>query len=214
MSLNRRKKLIELANRFDIVVIEDNPYGEVRFAGEKLPTLKQLDTEGRVIYLSTFSKIFSPGLRLGWINAEDIFIEKCVPLKQSMDLHTNIFAQIITSRYMEMFDIEVHIAEIRKTYKHRRELMIKCIKEEFPENIKYTLPNGGLFVWVELPENIDANEVFKMALKNNVAFVPGQPFFPNGNIKNTFRLNYSNMPDERIIEGIKRLGTVLKKFYM
>ncbi|WP_411681427.1 PLP-dependent aminotransferase family protein [Clostridium thailandense] len=212
MSLNRRKKLIELANKFDIVVIEDNPYGEVRFSGENLPPLKHFDKEGRVIYLSTFSKIFAPGLRIGWICADNSFIEKYVPFKQSMDLHTNIFAQIMTARYMEMFDIEAHISEIRETYKHRRELMIKCIKEEFPESTKYTLPDGGLFIWVELPKNIDTNEVFKLAIENNVAFVSGESFFPNGNNKNSFRLNYSNMPDERIIEGIKRLGKVLKEF--
>lgn len=211
MSLKRRKKLIEVANKFDVVVIEDNPYGEVRFAGEKLPPLKYFDTEGRVIYLSTFSKIFSPGLRIGWVCAEDIFIEKYVPLKQSIDLHTNIFAQIMTAKYMEMFDIESHIEEIRQTYKHRRELMIKCIKEEFPKNTKYTLPDGGLFIWVELSKNIDTNELFNTAIKNNVAFVPGGSFHPNGNNKNTFRLNYSNMPDDRIIEGIKRLGRVIKE---
>ncbi|MEA4848511.1 MAG: PLP-dependent aminotransferase family protein, partial [Clostridiaceae bacterium] len=212
MSLIRRKKLIELANRFDVIIIEDNPYGEVRFAGEKLPPLKHFDKEGRVIYLSTFSKIFSPGLRLGWICAENKFIEKYVPFKQSTDLHTNIFAQMITASYMKMFDIEAHINQISETYKHRRELMIKYMKEEFPENIKYTLPDGGLFIWVELPQNIDVNEVFKMALKDNVAFVSGESFFPNNKKKNTFRLNYSNMPDERIIEGIKRLGKVLNEF--
>lgn len=211
MSLRRRKKLIELANKFDIVIIEDNPYGEVRFAGEKIPPVKHFDTEGRVIYLSTFSKIFSPGLRLGWICAESGFIEKYVPFKQNIDLHTNIFSQMLAARYMEMFDIEAHIEKIKEVYRHRRELMINSIKEEFPENTKYTLPDGGLFIWVELPCNVDTSELFMKALDENVAFVPGESFFPNGNCKNAFRLNYSNMPEERIIEGIKRLGKVLKK---
>lgn len=212
MSLSRRKKLVELANKYDMVIIEDNPYGEVRFAGEKLPPVKHFDTEGRVIYLSTFSKIFAPGLRLGWICADKKFIDKYVPFKQNVDLHSDIFAQMITAKYMELFDIEAHIEKIREVYRHRRELMIKCIKEEFPENIKYTLPDGGLFIWVQLPENIDASELFVKALENNVVFVSGQSFFPNGNCKNAFRLNYSNMPDERIIEGIKRLAEVIKEY--
>lgn len=212
MSLSRRKKLVELANQYDIVIIEDNPYGEVRFAGEKLPPVKHFDTEGRVIYLSTFSKIFAPGLRLGWICADTEFIDKYVPFKQNVDLHSDIFAQMITAKYMELFDIEAHIEKIREVYRHRRELMINCIKEEFPKNVKYTLPDGGLFIWVELPENVDTSKLFVKALENNVVFVSGQSFFPNGNCKNGFRLNYSNMPDERIIEGIKRLAKVIKEY--
>lgn len=212
MSLERRKKLIEIANRYDIIIIEDNPYGAVRFAGEMLPPIKHFDTEGRVIYISTFSKIFAPGLRLGWICADTKFIEKYVPFKQNVDLHTNIFSQMMAAKFMEMYDMEVHINKIKEVYRHRRELMINCIKEEFPKNIKHTLPEGGLFIWVELPEYVNVQEVFMKSLDNNVAFVPGKSFFPNSNRDNTFRLNYSNMPDERIVEGIKRLGKVLKEF--
>lgn len=212
MSLDRRKKLIELANKYNVVIIEDNPYGEVRFAGEKIPPVKHFDTEGRVVYISTFSKIFAPGLRIGWICADTSFLEHYVPFKQNVDLHTNIFSQIMTYKYMEMYDIEEHIDKIRDVYKHRRELMIQCIKNYFPKNIEYTLPDGGLFIWVELPSNVDSTEVFTKSIANNVAFVPGNPFFPNGGFKNTFRLNYSNMPDDRIIEGIKRLGKVLYEF--
>ena len=210
MSLNRRKKLIEVAQKYDIVIIEDNPYGEVRFAGEKIPPIKSFDTDGRVIYISTFSKIFCPGLRLGWICAEPEIMQKYIPFKQSTDLHTDIFGQMLASRFMELYDIEKHIAKIREIYRHRRELMIKCIKEEFPKSVKYTLPEGGLFIWVELPSNINSKDIFTKSLKNNVAFVPGESFFPKGNCKNTLRLNYSNMPDDRIIDGIKRLGTVLR----
>ena len=211
MSLERRKKLIEIANKFDIVIIEDNPYGAIRFAGEELPPVKHFDTEGRVIYLSTFSKIFAPGLRLGWICADKSIIQKYVPFKQSADLHTDIFAQMITSKYMEMYDIEEHIQKIKEVYRHRRELMIQCIEKYFPKDIKHTLPDGGLFIWIQLPSNMDASDIFTKAIKNNVAFVAGKSFFPNANFKNSFRLNYSNMPDDRIIEGIKRLGEVLKK---
>lgn len=212
MSLERRKKLIEIANRYDIVIIEDNPYGAVRFAGEMLPPVKHFDTEGRVIYISTFSKIFAPGLRLGWICADPKFIEKYVPFKQNVDLHTNIFSQMMAAKFMEMYDMEVHIEKIKDVYRHRRELMINCIRQEFPKNIKHTLPEGGLFIWVQLPEHVNVQEVFIKSLDNNVAFVPGKSFFPNSNTDNTFRLNYSNMPDERIVEGIKRLGKVLKEF--
>ncbi|AZV56897.1 PLP-dependent aminotransferase family protein [Clostridium sp. AWRP] len=210
MSLERRKRLVEIANKFDIVIIEDNPYGAIRFAGEELPPVKHFDTEGRVIYLSTFSKIFAPGLRLGWICADKSIIQKYVPFKQSADLHTDIFAQMITAKYMEMYDIEEHIQKIKEVYRHRRELMIQCIEKYFPKDIKHTLPDGGLFIWIQLPSNMDASDIFTKAIKNNVAFVAGESFFPNANFKNSFRLNYSNMPDDRIIEGIKRLGEVLK----
>jgi len=212
MSLSRRKKLVDLANKYDIAVIEDNPYGEVRFAGESIPPVKSFDTEGRVIYLSTFSKIFCPGFRIGWMCASETLMKKYVPFKQSTDLHSDIFAQMVTAKYMELFNIDDHIEKIKATYRHRRELMIECIQKEFPDGTKHTLPEGGLFMWVELPKGIKAKEVFQVALEKNVAFVPGDSFFPNGGCENTFRLNYSNMPDERIVEGIRRLGMVLKSF--
>jgi len=210
MSLERRKRLVELANKYDIAIIEDNPYGEVRFVGEKIPPVKHFDSEGRVIYLSTFSKILCPGFRIGWICAEEELIKKYIPFKQSTDLHTDIFAQMVTAKYIEMFNIDEHIEKIKETYKCRRDLMISCIKAEFPEDIKYTLPEGGLFVWVELPLKFKAKEVFNRALENNVAFVPGDSFFANKDCKNALRLNYSNMPEDKIIEGIRRLGVVLK----
>jgi 2-aminoadipate transaminase len=211
MSLERRKKLVELANKYDIAIIEDNPYGEVRFAGKSIPPVKHFDTEGRVIYLSTFSKIFCPGLRIGWICAEEKFLKKYIPFKQSTDLHTDIFGQMLAAKYMEMFDIEEHIEKIKDTYRIRRELMLSCIKEYFPKGIKHTLPEGGLFIWVQLPEGIKSKEVFEEALKNNVAFVPGDSFFPKGDCKNAMRLNFSNMPEDKIKEGIRRLGQVLDR---
>lgn len=210
MNLERRKKLVELANKYDVFILEDNPYGEIRFAGETLPPVKHFDTEGRVIYLSTFSKIFAPGLRLGWMCADKSIMEKLVPLKQSADLHTDVFAQMITAKYLEMFDIEEHIEKIREVYRHRRQLMVDAMDKYFPKNIKHTLPDGGLFLWVMLPEGIDCQRIFDKAIKNNVAFVPGTPFFPSRDHNNQFRLNYSNMPDDRIVEGIKRLGKVLE----
>ncbi len=211
MKLERRKKMIELANKYNIIIVEDNPYGAVRFAGEALPPLKQFDTEGRVIYLSTFSKILAPGLRLGWICANPSFIEKYVSFKQSADLHTDSFAQRITAKYIELFDLEAHIQKIKAVYRARREIMMQCINDFFPSQVKHSSPEGGLFIWVELPSHINTDELFVECINNNVAFVPGGSFFPNNPKKNTFRLNYSNMPEDRIVEGMKRLGAVLKQ---
>ncbi|MFJ7307609.1 aminotransferase-like domain-containing protein [Peribacillus frigoritolerans] len=209
LKLERRKRMIELANQYDVLIVEDNPYGAVRFAGEELPPVKHFDTENRVIYLSTFSKIFTPGLRLGWICADESFIEKYVAFKQTADLHTDSLAQRITAKYMEIYDMEEHIKKIKAVYKTKCTEMMRSMKEFFPKNLSYSKPEGGLFIWVELPEGIDSTHILTECLKNNVACVPGTPFFPNGTQKNTLRLNYSNMSNEKIIEGIKRMGEVL-----
>lgn len=210
MSINRRKRLVELANQYDVIVVEDNPYGELNFEGEILPPVKHFDTEDRVVYLSTFSKILAPGLRVAWICANPEIIHKYVLFKQGTDLHTNIMAQMMTAKYTEMFDIEKHIARIKEVYKRRRDLMLDAIKKEFPDNVKVTNPQGGLFLWVELPNNINAREVLVKCLENNVAFVPGGSFFPNQPKENTCRLNFSNMSEDKIVEGIRRLAEVLK----
>lgn len=210
LKLERRKRMIELASQYDVLILEDNPYGAIRFSGTALPPVKYFDTEGRVIYLSTFSKIFTPGLRLGWICADEVFIEKYVAFKQTADLHSDSFAQRITAKYMELYDIEAHIEKIKAVYKERCTTMISCIDQFFPENISYSKPEGGLFIWVELPASVDSSKIFVECLKNNVAIVPGIPFFPNGTQKkNTLRLNYSNTTKEQIREGIKRIGEVL-----
>jgi 2-aminoadipate transaminase len=211
LKLERRMRMIELANQYDVLIVEDNPYGAVRFAGEALPPVKHFDTESRVIYISTFSKIFTPGLRLGWICADESFIDKYVAFKQSADLHSDSFAQRMTSKYMELYDIEEHITKIKAVYKERCTTMLSCIEEFFPKNLSHSKPEGGLFIWVELPEGVDSTHIFKECLKNNVACVPGVPFFPNGTQKNTLRLNYSNMSKEKIIEGMKRMGEVLHR---
>ncbi|USK39594.1 PLP-dependent aminotransferase family protein [Cytobacillus firmus] len=211
LKLERRKRMIELANQYDVLIVEDNPYGAVRFAGEELPPVKHFDTEGRVIYLSTFSKIFTPGLRLGWICADETFIDKYVAFKQTADLHTDSFAQRITAKYMELYDIEEHINKIKTVYKERCTAMLSCMEEFFPNHLSYSKPEGGLFIWVELPEGVDSAHIFTECLKNNVACVPGVPFFPNGTQTNTLRLNYSNMSKEKIIEGMKRMGEVLHR---
>lgn len=210
-TVERRKKLVELANKYNVAILEDNPYGELRFEGEILPAIKHYDTEGRVIFLGTFSKIFCPGLRLGWVCADKEVLNKFIMVKQGADLQSSTISQMEVAKFLEVYDIEKHIEKIKDVYRKRRDLMMKTIKEEFPKEVKYTYPEGGLFTWVILPEHINARKLAVKALEKNVAFVPGGSFFPNGGNENTFRLNYSNMNEERIVEGIKRLGVVIKE---
>ncbi|WP_312419746.1 aminotransferase-like domain-containing protein [Anaerospora hongkongensis] len=211
MSIDRRKRLVELANQYDVMVMEDNPYGELRFAGERVPPVKAFDTEGRVIYQSTFSKVLTPGIRVGWLCAAPEVLQKYVIFKQSTDLHTNTMAQRQVSKFMEMFDLKEHIEKIRKVYKTRRNLMLEAIKSEFPAGVTYTQPDGGLFLWVELPKELNARDLLIKCLEKQVAFVPGGAFFPNGGNENTLRLNFSNMSEERIVEGIARIGKLIKE---
>jgi 2-aminoadipate transaminase len=213
MSIDRRKRLVELGNRFQIPVIEDCPYSELVFEGERYPTIKSFDKYGIVIQLGTFSKTFCPGLRIGWVCAEPEITQKYTIIKQGADLQSSSIDQRLVAAFMEEYDLNEHISTIISVYKKRRDLMFESIDRYFPEGIKYTNSKGGLFTWVELREGLDAAEILKEALKEKVAFVPGGSFFPNGGRKNYFRLNYSNMPDEKITEGIKRLGNVLKKYY-
>lgn len=209
-SIERRKRLIELANEYNVAIIEDNPYGELRFEGEYYPAIKHYDTEGRVIFLGTFSKIFCPGLRLGWVCAEEEVLNKFVLAKQGSDLQSSTISQMQVARFLEEYDIEAHIEKLKKVYKKRRDLMINTMKEEFPEEIKFTNPEGGLFTWVVLPEYMNARDLAVKAIEKNVAFVPGGSFFPNGGNENTLRLNYSSMDDEKIVIGIKRLAEAIK----
>ncbi|MEG0306633.1 MAG: PLP-dependent aminotransferase family protein [Clostridium sp.] len=213
MSLERRQRIAELSAKYEIPVIEDSPYGELRFEGEKLPSIKSFDKYGYVINLGTFSKTFCPGLRLGWILAEREIIEKYILIKQGADLQCNTLAQVAAAEFMKTYSLDEHIDSIIKIYKVRRDLMLSTMKEYFPKEIKYTYPVGGLFTWVELREDLDSAIIMEDALKENVAYVPGSSFFANGGRKNFFRLNYSNMPDDRIVEGIKRLAKVLHKYY-
>ncbi|MDY0395043.1 PLP-dependent aminotransferase family protein [Virgibacillus halophilus] len=211
LKLERRKKMVELASQYNVLIVEDNPYGAIRFLGDEFPPVKHFDTEGRVIYISTFSKILTPGLRLGWICADEGFIEKYVAFKQAADLHTDSFAQRMTAKYLELYDLEEHIHKIKSVYKERCTVMLSCLEEFFPKRLSYSKPEGGLFIWVELPENVSAEHIFSEGLKNNVACVPGTLFFPNRTSRNALRLNYSNMSKEKIIEGIKLLGEVLHR---
>lgn len=210
-SIERRKRLVELAQEYGIAILEDNPYGELRFEGEFLPALKHFDNTGNVIFFGTLSKIFCPGMRIGWVVAKKEVLEKYILVKQSSDLQTNTLAQMEASMFLQDYDMDEHIKKLRKVYRNRRNIMMKTMEEEFPEEVKWTYPDGGLFTWVELPKHIDGRELALKALEENVAFVPGGSFFANGGHENTFRLNYSNMGGDRIVEGIKRLGKVLRE---
>ncbi|MCQ1530780.1 aminotransferase-like domain-containing protein [Lutispora saccharofermentans] len=210
MSFERRKRLVELSVKYNVPIVEDNPYGDLRFEGERIPAVKHFDTAGMVIYLGTFSKTFSPGLRVGWVAASPEIVRKYVLVKQGADLQCNSMAQRETAAFVQMFDIDKHINKIIEVYGRRRTLMIETMEKEFPKNVKFTYPSGGLFTWVELPEGVDAAAVLKKALEEKVAFVPGGSFYPNGGNENHFRLNYSCMPEDKIVEGITRLGKVLK----
>ena len=209
--LERRKQFMEIINKYGVLAIEDNPYGDLRFKGEYLPALKSMDTEGNIIYMGTFSKILAPGCRLGWLCAEEEIINKLNLIAQAAVLQTPTITMMAVSKYLDMFDINEHVEKIKATYKHRCELMIKTMQETFPAEAKFTDPDGGLFTWVELPEYINTRELAVKALAKNVAFVPGDGFFPNGGNFSCMRLNYSCMPDDRIVEGIRRLAEVIKE---
>lgn len=210
-NLQRRKDVARLAARFNVAVLEDNPYGELRFEGERLPAIKSFDEQGCVLYTGTFSKTFCPAYRIGWVAGDKEIIQKYTLAKQGTDLQSNTLAQMEIATYLKLYDIDLHIAKILEVYKRRRDLILKTMEEEFPDSVTFTRPQGGLFAWVRLPEGVDARAVLVKSLEQNVAFVPGGAFFPNGGGENTFRVNFSNMPEERIVEGMKRLGNVLRQ---
>ena len=205
-SLERRRRFMEVVERHDVWVVEDNPYGELRLEGESVPSLKSFDTKGRVVALGTFSKVFCPGLRIAWVAADLSVIEKLVILKQGADLQTATLSQLQVNRYLEENDLDADIAKIVPVYRERRDAMLSALEQEMPPGVRWTRPQGGLFLWMTLPANLNARTLLDECVRQNVAFVPGGAFFPNGGNENTLRLNYSNMPIERIREGVKRLA--------
>jgi 2-aminoadipate transaminase len=219
LALERRKKLIELADRYGVPIVEDDPYGQLRYEGDHLPSVVVLDGQfrntgeacyrGNVIYLSTFSKILAPGIRLAWVVAPPVVIRKLVQAKQGADLHTASFNQMVAYEVSRGGFIDQHVKVIRKVYGERRNAMLAAMDGYFPPGVDWTHPEGGLFLWATLPENLNAAEVLKAAIQQRVAFVPGAPFFPLGGGHNTMRINFSYASPEKIQEGIARLGRVL-----
>lgn len=208
--MERRKAFMEVIGRFDIPVLEDNPYGELRYEGERLPSLMSMDNKGQVIFTGTFSKILCPGFRLGWVAADREILQKYALLKQGADLHTTMATQMCIHNILEKFDLEGHIAKLQQVYRSRRDVMLDAISKYLPNRVQASHPQGGLFLWLTLPEDMNARELLDKSLRNKVAFVPGGSFFPNGGHENTLRLNYSYSPNDVIVEGIRRLGEVMQ----
>lgn len=209
MSYERRKAVIELAKKYDIPVIDDNPYGELRYMGEHVPSLKAMGRE-HVIQLGTFSKIISPGLRIGWIAAEPDVIALCERMKQATDLHTNTFAQYVIYEFARDGGLEEHIESMKKAYGARRDVMINALRTYFNDGVTWTEPEGGLFLWVKLPAGVSGVSLLPEALKAGVAYVPGKYFYSAVPDDATLRVNFCNATEENIIEGIKRLAGVIR----
>jgi 2-aminoadipate transaminase len=211
MSRERRERLVQIAHEREVMIVEDNPYGQIRFDGEALPSLFELD-EGRgwVIYVSTFSKILSPGLRVGWVAAPPPVLRKMNHGKQSEDLCSSTLSQRFVLEYLRRLDWREHVARVNALYRERRDAMLTALEEEFPATATWTRPRGGLFIWATLPELIDTQDLLAKAIDRNVAFVPGGAAFLNGEGRNSMRLNYSAMTPDQISEGIARLGAVVR----
>ncbi len=208
-SVERRRALVEIATRFGVPVIEDAPYAELCFEGDALPPVASFDTGGLVVFLGTFSKILSPGLRLGWVAAGREILQRYVLVKQGVDLHTSSLTQLLAARFILERDLDGHVARLRGVYRARRDAMLAALDAHMPPGVSYTRPAGGLFLWVELQSDLDARELLDRCLVENVAFVPGGAFFTDGGHENTLRLNFSAMPEDRIAEGVRRLARVL-----
>ena len=223
LSLERRRELVRLADQYGVPIIEDDPYGQLRYEGEDLPPIELIDTEsrvengsytGNVIYLSTFSKILAPGLRLAWVIAPQTVISKLTLAKQGTDLHTSTFNQVVAHEVSQHGFLDKHIKVIQDTYRERRNVMLEALEEQMPEGVHWTHPEGGLFLWATLPEKLNSTELMADAIAEKVAFVPGESFHPNGGGTNTMRLNFSCMKPDKINEGIARLARVFKKKLM
>jgi 2-aminoadipate transaminase len=211
MSLERRHRLVQLASHYGVPIVEDDPYGELRYEGAALPTLKSLDTDSSVIYLGTFSKILAPGFRLGWMLAGPEVMEALMHGKQPSDLHTGMAQQMATYEVAKGGFVDQHVERIKDFYRERRDVMLRSIEEHFPADAHYTRPAGGLFVWAELPRDIDTRELLLDAIEQKVAFVPGQGFHADGSGTNTMRLNFSNVPPDKLQAGVQRLGHAIQR---
>ncbi len=205
-----RREVARLARKHDLLVVEDNPYGELRFLGQDVPPLTSFMEGHPSVMLGTFSKIVSPGMRVGWVCAPENIIHQMVTAKQASDLHSSTFNQLLLHQYLTMFDLDAHIETIREMYRAHRNVMVEMAHEVFPEGVTFTEPEGGMFLWAELPERVSAARLFDEAIREKVAFVPGKPFYVD-DTDNTFRLNFSNADPEGIREGMHRLGKCLRQ---
>jgi 2-aminoadipate transaminase len=221
LSLERRKRLVEIADKYGVPIVEDDPYGQLRYEGSHLPSVGKLDGEyrndpgnysGNVIYLSTFSKIMAPGIRLAWVVAPAEVIRKLVQAKQAVDLHTSTFNQIVAHEVGKGGFLNRHIETICATYHKRRDAMLEMLEEHMPKGVEWTRPEGGLFLWAKLPEGCNSTDLLVEAVKEKVAFVPGAPFYPCGGGENAMRLNFSFAKEEMINEGVSRLAKVISSF--
>ena len=212
MSLEKRRKLYELAKAHNVMILEDNPYGDLRVAGEDVPNIKSFDEDGIVIYSGSFSKILAPGIRIGFTVAPAPVVAKMTVGKQAVDVHTTQLMQMIVAEWMKRYDVDEHIEKIRKIYRRKLNLMCDMIDSELGDAVSYVRPEGGLFIWCELPEDVDALEFVKKSAENMVALVPGTAFLTDVNGKsNAVRFNFSTPADDKIVEGMKILGRVLKE---
>jgi 2-aminoadipate transaminase len=223
LSLERRRRLVELANHYGAPIIEDDPYGQLRYEGPHLPPIVQIDAElhesakadgeftGDVLYLSTLSKTLAPGLRVAWVVAPESVIARLVQMKQGTDLHTSTFCQMVAYEVAKEGFLDRHVRKIRAVYSERRDAMLAALERHFPEDARWTRPQGGLFLWLTLPPGLDSTELLNVALDQRVAFVPGAAFFPHGGGERTCRLNFSYVPPDVIDEGIRRLASVVKR---
>lgn len=208
-SEEKRKEVAGIIQENNAVLVEDNPYGEIRFMGTDLPPIKKFLPNS--VLLGSFSKIVAPGIRLGWVVAGEEVMDKLVTAKQASDLHSNYLAQRMVHRFLTEYDVEKHLNKIRSMYRMQRDVMVNSIEEYFPEGVICTKPEGGMFLWVTLPEGVSSMELFDLAIKENVAFVPGEAFYADDPEINTMRLNFSNSDEKSIVEGIKRLSNALEK---
>lgn len=211
MPLERRRRLYELAQEYDVMVLEDSPYREIRFEGQAQPAIKSFDTDGRVVHLGSFSKVLSPGMRLGWAAASPEIARRLAMLKTAEDSQSSTLMVYAANAFMDMYDLDAHIQKIRAAYKEKKDLMLSCMEREFPEGTSWTNPEGGLFTWLTVPPSADTEELMRTrVIPAGVAYVPGAPFYPENPEHNHARMNYSCMSREKIIEGIARLGKVLR----
>lgn len=213
MSLARRRRLIELANAHELLVVEDTPYRALRYEGDPLPTLKSLDTHGRVLHLGSFSKILAPALRLGWAVASPEILEPLALLKLAADTQNSTLNMTAASDYLSRYDLDAHIARAIPVYRHKRDLMLATMAETFPDDVHFTKPDGGLFIWLTFPADLDATAFMAETLlpQANVAYVPGATFFPVDQEPNHARLSFSGVPDDRLVHGVSELGRLLRR---